>query len=71
MTNDVFFMRKDSTTPWFKKAFTFFSVAVLFNLFLFCAQVQAATYSPNFKEYRNRNEFVYIVGKNLTEKYGC
>ena len=66
MTNDVFFMRKDSTTPWFKKAFTFFSVAVLFNLFLFCAQVQAATYSPNFKN-TEIVEFINIVGKNLNK----
>jgi len=66
MTNDVFFMRKDSTTPWFKKAFTFFSVAVLFNLFLFCTQVQAATYSPNFKN-TEIVEFINIVGKNLNK----
>ncbi|MDO7083595.1 type II secretion system secretin GspD [Pseudocolwellia sp. AS88] len=66
MTNDVFFMRKNSTTPWFKKAFTFFSVAVLFNLFLFCAQVQAATYSPNFKN-TEIVEFINIVGKNLNK----
>ncbi len=66
MTNDVFFMRKDSTTPWFKKAFTFFSIAVLFNLFLFCAQVQAATYSPNFKN-TEIVEFINIVGKNLNK----
>ena len=64
MTNEVFFMRKNSTTPRLKKAFTFFSAAVLFNLFLFCTQVQAATYSPNFKN-TEIVEFINIVGKNL------
>ncbi|WP_426358775.1 type II secretion system secretin GspD [Pseudocolwellia sp. HL-MZ19] len=59
-------MRKNSTTPLFKKAFTFFSAAVLFNLFLFCTQVQAASYSPNFKN-TEIVEFINIVGKNLNK----
>lgn len=66
MTNKVFYMQKPSTTPWFKKAITFLNVAILLNVFLFCSHVQAAKYSPNFKN-TEIIEFINIVGKNLNK----
>jgi len=66
MTNEVFFMRKTSTAPWYKSVTTFVGAALLFNVFLFCSQVQAAKYSPNFKN-TEITEFINIVGKNLNK----
>ena len=59
-------MRKTSSAPWFKKAITLSITAVLFNFLLFCSQVNAATYSPNFKN-TEITEFINIVGKQLNK----
>lgn len=59
-------MRKTSTAPWYKRAVTLVSTAILFNVFLFCSHVQAAKYSPNFKN-TEITEFINIVGKNLNK----
>ncbi len=64
MTNEVFYMRKNSHAPWYKKVMTLSVVAVLFNFLLFCSQVNAAEYSPNFKN-TEITEFINIVGKQL------
>ncbi|XPF92658.1 type II secretion system secretin GspD [Colwellia sp. RE-S-Sl-9] len=59
-------MRKTSTAPWYKRVITLFTTAILFNILLFCSQVQAAKYSPNFKN-TEITEFINIVGKNLNK----
>ena len=59
-------MRNNFTAPWYRRALTLFSAAILFNVFLFCSQVQAAKYSPNFKN-TEIVEFINIVGKNLSK----
>ena len=66
MTNEVFFMRKTSTAPWYKRVITLFTTAILLNVLLFCSHVQAAKYSPNFKN-TEIIEFINIVGKNLNK----
>ena len=66
MINEVLFMRKNSRAPWYKKAVTFSVTAILFNFLLFCSQVSAAQYSPNFKN-TEITEFINIVGKQLNK----
>ncbi len=66
MTNEVFFMRKTFTAPWYKRVITLFTTAILLNILLFCSYVQAAKYSPNFKN-TEITEFINIVGKNLNK----
>jgi len=66
MTNEVFFMRNTYTAPWYKRVRTLVSSALLINVLLFCSQVHAAEYSPNFKN-TEIVEFINIVGKNLNK----
>ena len=66
MINEVLFMRKNLRAPWYKKAVTFSVTAILFNFLLFCSQVSAAQYSPNFKN-TEITEFINIVGKQLNK----
>ncbi|WP_076417285.1 type II secretion system secretin GspD [Colwellia sp. UCD-KL20] len=59
-------MRKTFTAPWYKRVITLFTTAILLNILLFCSYVQAAKYSPNFKN-TEITEFINIVGKNLNK----
>ena len=57
-------MRKNISAPWYKRILTTGLTVVMMNTLLLSANVNAAKYSPNFKD-TEIAEFINIVGKNL------
>ncbi|MFT5758241.1 MAG: general secretion pathway protein D [Alteromonadaceae bacterium] len=66
MINKNTTMGKISNRPWYKKFLSSFSAALCLNAILWCGQVNATNYSPNFKD-TEITQFINIVGKNLNK----